>query len=41
MVHLDYRDSRPIYAQIFDGLREKIATGVLMPGEKQIGRAHV
>lgn len=34
MVHLDYRDSRPIYAQIFDGLREKIATGVLMPGEK-------
>ena len=34
MVHLDYRDSRPIYTQIFDGLREQISTGVLRPGEK-------
>ena len=34
MVHLDYRDARPIYTQIFDGLREQISTGVLLPGEK-------
>ncbi len=34
MVHLDYRDSRPIYAQIIDGYREQIATGVLQPGDK-------
>lgn len=34
MVHLDYRDARPIYAQIIDGYREQIATGILQPGEK-------
>lgn len=34
MVHLDYRDARPIYTQIIDGFREQIATGVLQPGEK-------
>ena len=34
MVHLDYRDARPIYAQIIDGLREQIAAGVLQPGDK-------
>lgn len=34
MIHLDYRDSRPIYTQIIDGFREQIATGVLRPGEK-------
>ena len=34
MVHLDYRDVRPIYAQIIDGYREQIATGILQPGEK-------
>ena len=34
MVHVDYRDARPIYAQIIDGFREQIATGVLQPGEK-------
>ena len=34
MVHLDYRDSRPIYAQIVDGYREQIQAGVLQPGEK-------
>lgn len=34
MVHLDYRDARPIYTQIIDAFREKIATGVLQPGEK-------
>ena len=34
MVHLDYRDTRPIYAQIIDGFREQIAGGVLQPGDK-------
>ena len=34
MIHLDYRDSRPIYTQIIDGFREQIAAGVLQPGEK-------
>ena len=34
MIHLDYRDARPIYAQIIDGFREQIATGVLRSGEK-------
>ena len=34
MVHLDYRDARPIYSQIIDGFREQIATGVLQPGDK-------
>lgn len=34
MVHLDYRDARPIYAQIIDGFREQIATGILQPGDK-------
>ena len=34
MVHLDYRDGRPIYAQIIDDIREKIALGLLEPGEK-------
>ena len=34
MVHLDYQDSRPIYAQIVDGFREQITGGVLRPGEK-------
>ena len=34
MVHLDYRDARPIYAQIVDGYREQIEAGILSPGEK-------
>ena len=34
MVHLDYRDGRPIYAQIIDGLRQQITTHVLQPGDK-------
>ena len=29
MVHLDYRDARPIYAQIADGFRKQITAGVL------------
>ena len=34
MVHLDYRDARPIYTQIIDGFKEQISTGVLQSGEK-------
>ncbi len=34
MVHLDYRDARPIYAQIADGFRGQITAGVLRSGEK-------
>lgn len=34
MIHLDYRDTRPIYAQIMDGLRQQITAGVLRHGEK-------
>ena len=34
MLHLDYRDARPIYAQIMDGIKEQISTGVLQPGDK-------
>lgn len=34
MVHLDYRDARPIYAQIVDGLRGQILSGILAPGDR-------
>ena len=34
MVHLDYRDARPIYSQIIDGFRDQILAGVLSPGDK-------
>ena len=34
MLHLDYRDARPIYTQIVDNFRTQIATGILQPGEK-------
>ena len=34
MIHLDYRDSRPIYEQVKDGLRRLMVTGVLAPGDK-------
>ena len=34
MVHLDYRDARPIYTQIVDGFREQIRTGILQVGDK-------
>ena len=31
---LNYRDARPIYTQIYDGIREQILTGILLPGDK-------
>jgi GntR family transcriptional regulator len=34
MVHLDYRDVRPIYTQIADGFRIQITSGILRPEEK-------
>ena len=34
MLHLDYRDIRPIYAQITDGIRQQISAGVLQKGDK-------
>ena len=34
MVHLDYRDIRPIYSQIVEGFRQQIAGGILKEGEK-------
>ena len=34
MVHLDYRDARPIYIQIVEGFRMQILAGVLQAGEK-------
>ena len=34
MVNLDYRDGRPIYVQIMDGLKEQISAGVLRSGDR-------
>ena len=34
MVHLDYRDVRPIYSQIADGFRTQITAGILRSGDK-------
>ena len=34
MVHLDYRDVRPIYAQIIDSVKEQITAGILRTGER-------
>lgn len=34
MVHLDYRDARPIYTQISDAFREQIVSGVLRQGDR-------
>ena len=34
MVILDYRDARPIYTQITDGIRDQILAGVLQTGDK-------
>ena len=34
MVHLDYRDARPIYAQIIDSIKEQITAGLLNTGDR-------
>lgn len=34
MISLNYRDSRPIYEQIKDGLRKLIVTGALQPDDR-------
>ena len=34
MIHLDHRDSRPIYEQIADNFRRQIQSGILRPGDK-------
>jgi len=34
VVHLDYRDARPIYMQIIDGFRNQIQVGILQKGDK-------
>jgi len=34
MIHLDYRDARPIYVQIVDTVRGQIAAGILREGDK-------
>ena len=38
MLHLDYRDIRPSYAQITDEVRQQIAAGVLV---LYFGKRHV
>ena len=34
MLNLDYRDARPIYEQVRDGLRRRMVTGAIQEGEK-------
>lgn len=34
MFTLDYRDARPIYVQICDGIREQVAAGILQEGDR-------
>ena len=34
MISLDYRDSRPIYEQIVEGMKKLILKGVLVPDEQ-------
>ena len=34
MISLNYRDPRPVYEQIKDGLRKLVISGTLQPGEK-------
>lgn len=34
MIQLNYRDSRPIYEQVRDGLRNLLISGAILPGEK-------
>ena len=34
MIHLDFRDARPIYSQIVDNFRNQILSGILQQGDK-------
>ena len=34
MISLNYRDGRPIYEQVKDGLRHLVVTGALCPGDR-------
>ena len=34
MIQLNYRDSRPIYEQVRDGLRQQLMHGAILPGGK-------
>lgn len=34
MIHLDYRDSRPIYEQVKDGFRQRIIQKIIQKDEK-------
>ncbi|MBP1758694.1 MAG: GntR family transcriptional regulator, partial [Firmicutes bacterium] len=34
MIDINYRDPRPIYEQVRDGLRHRIISGELRPGER-------
>ena len=34
MIHLDYRDSRPMYEQIKDGFRRLIVQGLMAEDDK-------
>lgn len=34
MISLNYRDARPIYEQVKDGLRQLVMTGALQPGDR-------
>lgn len=34
MVHLDFRDARPIYSQIVDNFRSQITAGILCRGDR-------
>lgn len=34
MIHIDFRDARPIYEQVKDGFRQLMLTGVLPPDQK-------
>ena len=34
MIAIDYRDKRPIYEQVKEGLRRLITTGALTPGDR-------
>lgn len=34
MLNLNYRDGRPIYEQVRDGMRQLIVAGAIMPGDK-------